>query len=494
MIKIEYMHTLTLTEQSKLLHEKKISSEELTKHYLNRIKALDSKYTSFINIFFEEALAQAKEADIKLTNKKATSPLTGIPIAHKDNLLTKGHLTTCASKMLHNFIAPYESTVTQKLLNAGTVLLGKTNMDEFSMGSSTENSYFGACKNPWDLSRVCGGSSGGSACAVAARLVCAATGSDTGGSIRQPASFCGVSGLKPTYGTVSRWGLIAFASSFDQVGPIGQSAQDLALLMNCIAGHDPKDSTSINRNYTDYAKELNEKLTGKKIGFLLDWIEQSCDDVKYALEKVADLLKAEGAEIVEIKLDAIEDALSTFYVLSSAEAASNLARYDGVRYGYRCKNPKNLSDLYKRSRSEGFGDEVKRRIIIGNYVLSAGCYDEYYVKAQKVRRLIKMGFDDALSKCDVLLGPTSPTISFGLGTKLNKPDAMYHSDIYTVGVNLAGLPALSVPCGFSKNKPIGMQLIGPYFKESLLLNIAHQYQKLTNWHLHVPKSALSFNS
>ena len=483
------MHKLSLTEQSQALSTGTLSCEELTQHYLKRIHLLNQRYNCFITVTEHAALQQAKEADRRRrANSKQVTPLTGIPIAHKDNLLTASFKTSCASRMLDNFYAPFESTVSQLLSDAGAVMLGKTNMDEFAMGSSNETSYYGTVKNPWDDTRVPGGSSGGSACAVAARLASACTGSDTGGSIRQPAALCGVSGLKPTYGRLSRWGLVAFASSLDQIGPIAQTADDLALLMNTMAKKDNKDSTNSNHPVPDYCKTLTDSIQGKRIGLISQWLK-SCDpQVADAVQKAAKLFSSMGAIISEIDLKhAAQDAISAYYVLASAEAASNLARFDGIRYGYRCKNPKDIEDLYCRSRSEGFGPEVKRRIMVGNYTLSTGYYDAYYIKAQKVRRLVKNEFEHTFKSIDLILAPTTPTTAFHLGDKIENPAEMYQSDIFTVGVNLAGLPAISIPAGFVSQLPVGMQLIGPYFSEPLLLNVASRYQKETNWHQQLPK-------
>ncbi len=481
------MHNLTLAELSKLLREKKVSSVEMTEFFLNRIKQYDSKLNSFITITEAQALEQAKTADKMIAQGNAT-PLTGIPIAQKDIFCTAGIKTTCASKMLDNFIAPYSATSVEKFNTSGAVLLGKTNMDEFAMGSSNETSYYGPVRNPWDLNKTPGGSSGGSAAAVAARLTPAATGTDTGGSIRQPAALCGITGLKPTYGLVSRYGMIAFASSLDQGGPLALSAEDAALMLQVMAGHDPKDSTSINRPVPEYVNTLNDDLQGLRVGLPKEYFENGLDtSMADAVTETIKILEKLGATMVEISLPHTDLSASAYYVLAPAECSSNLARYDGVRYGYRCQNPVDLEDLYKRSRSEGFGKEVKRRILIGTYVLSSGFYDAYYCRAQKIRRLIRDDFLQAFEKVDVILTPSTPTPAFNIGEKLTDPVAMYLSDVYTIAVNLAGIPGLSMPIGFSPNKlPLGGQLIGNYFSEAKLLNVAHRYQQVTDWHRAVP--------
>ena len=427
-------------------------------------------------------MQQAEAADQRIAAGNA-GKLTGIPFAHKDIFCTQGRPTTCGSRMLENFVAPYNATLVEKLDSAGAVCLGKTNMDEFAMGSSNENSYFGDVRNPWDTNRVPGGSSGGSAAAVAATLVPMATATDTGGSIRQPASFCGITGLKPTYGRVSRWGMVAFASSLDQGGVMARSAHDCALLLEAIAGYDPKDSTSIDRDVPEYCADLDQSLAGRKIGvpkeyFSSELNSEIADRVQAALQQYQRL----GAELVEISLPATKLAIPAYYVIAPAEASANLSRFDGVRYGYRCENPKDLMDLYCRSREQGFGDEVKRRIMIGAYVLSAGYYDAYFGKAQQVRRLIKNDFARAFEQVDMIAGPTCPSTAFELGSKTDNPVDMYLQDIYTISVNLAGLPALSLPCGLVNGMPAGLQLIGNYFDEALLLGAAHQYQKATDWH------------
>jgi len=482
------MHQKTLAQLQAALKTKKVSSVELTQHFIDRIHRFNGGCNSFITICEEEALEQAKIAD-KLLSTGNCSPLTGIPIAHKDIFCTKCILTTCGSKMLHNFIAPYDATVVENFSKAGTVLLGKTNMDEFAMGSSNETSYYGPVKNPWDLTCTPGGSSGGSVAAVAGRLAPAATGTDTGGSIRQPAALTGVCGLKPTYGRISRYGMIAFASSLDQAGPIAKTAEDLALLLNVMASYDKKDSTSVNRDVPDYTHDLNRSIKGLKFGLPKEYFGEGLHpEIQSSIEKAAQLLEKQGAKVVEISLPNSHLSVPVYYVLAPAEASSNLARYDGVRYGYRCENPANLQDLYFRSRTEGFGDEVKRRILIGTYVLSSGYYDAYYIKAQKVRRLIREDFMKAFESVDVILTPSSPIPPFKLGEKTQDPIQMYLCDINTIAVNLAGLPALSIPAGFTQNNlPIGLQFIGNYFEESRLLNVSHQYQQLTNWHCQSPR-------
>lgn len=483
------MHKLTLAELGRLLKEKKVSSVEMTEFFLKRIKQYDPQLNSFITVTEAHALDQAKAADKIIAQGNATA-LTGIPIAQKDIFCTAGIKTTSGSKMLDNFIAPYNATSVEKFNAAGAVLLGKTNMDEFAMGSSNETSYYGAVRNPWDMNKTPGGSSGGSAAAVAARLAPAATGTDTGGSIRQPAALCGVTGLKPTYGLVSRYGMIAFASSLDQGGPLALSAEDAALMLQVMAGHDPKDSTSINRAVPDYAKTLNDDLQGLRVGLPKEYFENGLDkSIADAVAETIKILEKLGAKTVEISLPHTDLSASAYYVLAPAECSSNLARYDGVRYGYRCQDPVDLEDLYKRSRSEGFGKEVKRRILIGTYVLSSGYYDAYYCRAQKIRRLIRNDFLHAFEKVDVILTPSTPTPAFNIGEKLTDPVAMYLSDVYTIAVNLAGIPGLSMPIGFSPNGlPLGGQLIGNYFSEAKLLNVAHRYQQVTDWHRAVASS------
>jgi len=476
------MHNLTIAELSQGLRDKTFTSVELTRHFLDRIKRLDSTYNSYITITEETALAQAEAADLRLAAGNAPA-LCGVPIAHKDIFCTQGIRTSCASKMLDNFAPPYDATVVENFKNDGAVMLGKVNMDEFAMGSSNESSYYGAVKNPWDINCVPGGSSGGSAAAVAALLAPGATATDTGGSIRQPASLCGLTGLKPTYGRVSRWGMIAFASSLDQGGTITRTAEDSAIMLNAMAGFDSKDSTCIDRDVPDYTAELNNPIAGKKIGVPKEFFSEGLD-AETALRVKAAIAEFErlGAEIIDINLPHTALSVPAYYVIAPAECSANLSRFDGVRYGYRCEDPKDLSDLYKRSRSEGFGEEVKRRILVGAYALSAGYYDAYYRKAQQVRRLIKQDFVDAFDQVDVIMGPTATSPAFKFGAKSKDPVAMYLEDIYTISTNLAGLPGMSIPCGLVDNKPVGLQLIGNYFAESELLNMGHQFQQVTDHH------------
>ena len=469
------MHTKTLSELSHALHNKHISSVELTQHYLTRIQTLDKDINSFITVTPELALQQAQLADKRIAEGNATT-LTGIPIAHKDCFCTAGFKTSSGSKMLDSFIAPYNATIVEKCSDAGTVMLGKLNMDEFAMGSSNETSFYGPVKNPLDLKRTPGGSSGGSAAAVAAGFCPVATGTDTGGSIRQPAAFCGLTGLKPTYGRVSRYGMIAFASSLDQAGILAKTAQDCAMVFNAIAGFDPKDSSSSNSPVPDYTAELNKPLKGLKIGIPEEFFSEGLDpEVSTVIHTALSHYETLGATLIDMHLPYNQLALAAYYILAPAEASSNLSRYDGVRFGHRCDNPLNLEDLYKRSRSEGFGKEVKRRILIGTQVLSSGHYDAYYDKARKIRRLIAQDFHNAFQNVDVIMGPTTPTPAFLLGEKRD-PLSLYLSDIYTLSVNLAGLPALSIPAGLVNNLPVGLQLIGPAFSEARLLNLAHQFQ------------------
>jgi aspartyl-tRNA(Asn)/glutamyl-tRNA(Gln) amidotransferase subunit A len=480
------MHLSTLAQLSTALESRQISSEELTRLYLERCKKFNDSLNCFITINEDSATAQAKSADEQRAAGKG-SALTGIPIAQKDIFCTNGIKTSCGSKMLDNFIAPYDATVIEKMNAAGIVNIGKTNMDEFAMGSSNETSFYGPVKNPWDKDYVPGGSSGGSASAVAARLSPAATGTDTGGSIRQPASLCGITGLKPTYGRVSRYGMVAFASSLDQGGPMTQTAEDAALMMNVIAGFDQRDSTSAEVPVDDYTAKLNDSIDGLKIGLPKEYFDEGLDsNIAKLIEDGIKELEKLGAVCKDIELPNTQLSIPAYYVVAPAECSSNLSRFDGVRYGYRCDNPEDLSDLYCRSRGEGFGKEVKRRIMIGAYVLSAGYYDAYYLKAQQVRHLIRDDFQNAFKEVDIIAGPTATGTAFKLNEKINDPVSMYLSDIYTVSVNLAGLPAMSVPAGFSNKLPVGMQLIGNYFEESKLLNIAHRYQQATDWHLQVP--------
>lgn len=480
------MHTKTLAELSRGLHAKEFSSVELTQHFLDRIHKFDPDLKSFITLCDEQALASAAAADARLAKGNAEA-LTGIPLAQKDIFCTKGVKTSAGSKMLDNFIAPYDATLITKFNDVTSVMLGKTNMDEFAMGSSTEHSFYGATHNPWKHGFIPGGSSGGTAAAVAARIAPGGTGTDTGGSIRQPAGLTGITGLKPTYGRVSRYGMIAFASSLDQAGPMTQTAEDAALLLNVMAGHDAKDSTSIERDVPDYTATLNDSIKGLTIGLPKEYFSDELDSNMAAVVETAkqELLKL-GAKFVDISLPHTHLATSAYYVIAPAECSSNLARLDGVRYGHRCENPKDIDDLYKRSRAEGFGDEVKRRILIGTYALSSGYYDAYYIKAQKVRRLIRDDFIKAFEQVDVILTPTTPNVATELGA-VKEPLNMYLSDIYTVAVPLAGLPGISVPAGFIDGLPAGIQFIGAHFDEAKLLNIAHQYQQVTDWHKRIPE-------
>jgi aspartyl-tRNA(Asn)/glutamyl-tRNA(Gln) amidotransferase subunit A len=482
----------SLKTLGQMLAQKQVSSVELTQEFLARIDALNPEINAYIALDKDKTLAQAKVADVRIAAGNA-APLTGIPIAQKDIFCASGWKTTCGSKMLSNFVAPYDAHVISQFDAAGAVNLGKTNMDEFAMGSSNETSYFGGVKNPWDLTRVPGGSSGGSAAAVAARLCAAATGTDTGGSIRQPASLCGFTGLKPTYGVVSRYGMIAFASSLDQAGPMAKSAEDCALMMNVMAGFDERDSTSLQRDKEDYSRDLNKPLQGLRVGlpkeFFADGLEANVVNV---VETAIAEYKKLGAEIVEISLPNTGLSIPVYYVLAPAEASSNLSRYDGVRYGHRASEYTDLMDMYCKSRAEGFGAEVKRRILIGTYVLSAGYYDAYYLKAQQIRRLIAQDFEEAFKHCDVIMGPAAPSTAFKAGEKVDDPVAMYLQDIYTISTNLAGLPGMSIPAGFSagsdgKALPVGLQIIGNYFDEARMLNVAHQYQQVTDWHTRMPE-------
>ncbi len=482
------LHQKTLAELAAGLAAREYTSRELTQHFLDRIARFDGQINSFITVTPEQALAQADAADALRAAGRAQA-LTGIPLAQKDIFCTQGVRTSCASKMLDNFISPYNAQVIEQFNGAGLVMLGKTNMDEFAMGSSNETSFYGPVKNPWDLSRVPGGSSGGSAAAVAARLAPAATGTDTGGSIRQPAALCNLTGLKPTYGRVSRWGMIAFASSLDQAGPMTQTAEDAALMMNVMAAYDAKDSTCIDQPVPDYTAELGNSLEGLRIGLPKQYFGAGLDaGVAARVQDAIKELEKLGAKVVEIDLPTSDLSVAAYYVIAPAECSSNLSRFDGVRFGYRCENPQDLTDLYKRSRAEGFGDEVKRRIMVGTYALSAGFYDAYYVQAQKVRRLIKNDFARAFEQCDVIAGPTSPCLAFGLGEKQADPIAMYLSDIYTIATNLAGLPGMSIPAGLHQGLPVGLQLIGNYWAESRLLNVAHRYQQVTDWHKQTPEA------
>ena len=478
----------TLTELGAALAARKISSVELTQLYLARIAEFNPRLNAFISTDADLSLAQARLADQAIAAGHA-GPLTGIPLAHKDIFCTQGWLTTCGSKMLANFLSPYDACVVERLRDAGMVLLGKTNMDEFAMGSSNETSYFGPVRNPWDLSRVPGGSSGGSAAAIAARLAPAATGTDTGGSIRQPAALCGLTGLKPTYGVVSRYGMVAFASSLDQGGPMAKSAADCALLLSAMAGFDPRDSTSVARPAEDYSRLLGQPIAGLRIGLPREFFAAGMGaDVRAAVDTALAELRRQGAVTVDISLPNSGLSLPAYYVIAPAEASSNLSRFDGVRYGHRAAEYTDLYDLYCKSRGQGFGAEVKRRILIGSYVLSHGYYDAYYLQAQKIRRLIADDFAAAYRHCDVIAGPTAPGVAFAVGAKSADPVAMYLSDIYTIAVNLAGLPALSIPCGFGAgNLPVGLQLIGNYFDEARLLGVAHSYQACSDWHRRLPE-------
>jgi len=480
------MHNKTLAELSSALKAGEFSSVELTQHFLDRIKQHNGTLNCFVTITEEQALEQAKTADKRLKMGDTTA-LTGIPLAHKDIFCTQGIKTSCGSKMLDNFVAPYNATVVEKLNAAGMVTLGKANMDEFAMGSSNETSYYGAVKNPWDTECVPGGSSGGSASAVAARLAPVATGTDTGGSIRQPAALCGITGLKPTYGRVSRYGMIAFASSLDQGGPMTRSAEDAALLLQYMSGFDEHDSTSLNQDVPNYSATLNDDISGLKIGLPKEYFGEGLSaKMGGALDSAIVELKKLGAEFVEISLPNTHLAVPVYYVVAPAECSSNLSRFDGVRFGHRCETPKDLEDMYKRSRGEGFGAEVKRRIMVGTYALSAGYYDAYYLKAQQIRHLISQDFKQAFQHVDIILGPTSPTPAFKIGEKANDPINMYLSDIYTIATNLAGLPGMSIPTGQIDGLPIGLQLIGNYFDEARLLNVAHRYQQVTDWHQQAP--------
>ncbi len=486
------MLNATLKNLSDDLAAKKLSSVEICKYFLNRINELGRKYNCFITIDAERSLAQARAADAMRAAGQA-QPLTGVPIAQKDIFCAKGWLTTCGSKMLSNFVSPYDAYVIDRMNAAGAVNVGKTNMDEFAMGSSNETSYYGPVKNPWDITTVPGGSSGGSAAAVAARLVPAATGTDTGGSIRQPAALTGISGLKPTYGVVSRYGMIAFASSLDQGGPMARTAEDLALMLNVMAGFDERDSTSLERAAEDYTRDLAQPIAGLRIGLPKEFFAEGvAPEVAQAVEAAVAQYKKLGCDVVEVALPNMALSVPVYYVLAPAEASSNLARFDGVRYGHRASGYADLTDMYKKTRAQGFGAEVKRRILIGTYVLSHGYYDAYYIRAQKLRRLIARDFTEAFKSCDVIMGPTSPTTAFKLGEKAGDPVQMYLSDIFTIAVNLAGLPGMSIPCGFdSKGLPVGLQIIGNYFSEAKMLNAAHQYQLATDWHERTPPGILS---
>jgi len=477
----------SIAELSQLLRDRRISSEELVRACIERYERLGGDLNAFISFTPERAIDGARAADRRIQSGDA-GPLTGIPVAHKDIFCTRGVKTSCASRMLDNFIAPYDATVVERLDKAGMVSMAKTNMDEFAMGSSSETSYYGPTLNPWDRQRVPGGSSGGSASAVAARLVPAATGTDTGGSIRQPAALCGVTGLKPTYGRISRYGMIAFASSLDQGGTITRSAEDAALMLGAMAGRDERDTTSVEHPVDDYVGALGASLDGLRIGLPEQYFGDELNgDIARIIEQAVKELERTGARVSRVELPNTQLSIPAYYVVAPAECSSNLERYDGVRFGYRCADPGDLADLYCRSREEGFGREVKRRIMIGTFVLSSGYYDAYYLKAQKIRRLIRDDFLKTFEQVDVIATPVTPTTAFRLGERLDDPVDMYLSDIYTVSVNLAGLPGISVPAGFSDGLPVGMQLIGNYFSEAKLLNVAHQYQQLTDWHLREPE-------
>ena len=477
----------SLKQLSTLLESKKTSSVELTEEFLRCVKGLNQKYNAFITVNEEMSLRQACDADLKIASGKA-SPLTGIPIAHKDIFCTRDWLTTCGSKMLSNFVSPYDAHVIECFNKVGAVNIGKTNMDEFAMGSSNETSFYGPVKNPWDITTVPGGSSGGSACAVAARMAPAATGTDTGGSIRQPASLCGVSGIKPTYGLVSRYGMIAFASSLDQGGAMAKSAEDLALMLNVMVGFDARDSTSLQRDHENYTRDFEKPLEGLRIGLPKEYFSEGMsNDVSRVVDAAITEYKKLGAKMVEVSLPNTKLSIPVYYVLAPAEASSNLSRFDGVRYGHRAQEYTDLEDMYQKSRTQGFGAEVKRRILIGTYVLSHGYYDAYYIKAQKLRRLIAQDFAEVFKQCEMVMGPTSPTVAFALGERSGDPLQMYLSDTYTAGASLAGLPGMSIPVGFgSNNRPVGLHIIGNYFSEAQMLNFAHQYQQVTDWHTQVP--------
>jgi aspartyl-tRNA(Asn)/glutamyl-tRNA(Gln) amidotransferase subunit A len=485
------MHTKTIKELSTLLHDKQISATELAQSYLARIEKSD--LNAFLHVDAGLTLQQAREADERIA-KNDTTPLTGVPIAHKDIFVTRGWRSTAGSKMLANYVSPFDATVVEQFRKAGMVTLGKLNCDEFAMGSSNENSAFGPVKNPWDKTAIPGGSSGGSAAAIAARLAPAVTATDTGGSIRQPASLCGVTGIKPTYGRVSRFGMIAFASSLDQAGPMAQTAEDCGLLLNAMAGFDERDSTCLQRQDEDFTRDLNKSLQGLKIGVPREYFgEGLAADVEEAVRAALKEYEKLGATLVDISLPKTELSIPVYYIIAPAEASSNLSRFDGVRYGHRAKEYKDLADMYRKTRAEGFGDEVKRRILVGTYVLSHGYYDAYYLQAQKIRRLIADDFQRAFAQCDVIMGPVAPTVAWDLGAKADDPLANYLADIFTLSTSLAGLPGMSIPCGFGngqseKNgkRPVGLQIIGNYFNEAKLLNVAHQFQQATDWHRRTP--------
>jgi aspartyl-tRNA(Asn)/glutamyl-tRNA(Gln) amidotransferase subunit A len=486
------MHTKTIKELSSLLHSKQVSATELAQGYLDRIQKSD--LNAFLHVDANLTLEQAKAADARIA-KNDTTPLTGVPIAHKDIFVTRGWRSTAGSKMLASYISPFDATVVDQFNRAGMVTLGKLNCDEFAMGSSNENSAFGAVKNPWDKGAIPGGSSGGSAAAIAARLAPAVTATDTGGSIRQPASLCGVTGIKPTYGRVSRFGMIAFASSLDQAGPMAQTAEDCGLLLNAMAGFDERDSTCIERPDEDFTRDLNKTLQGLKIGVPREYFGAGlASDVEQAVRAALKEYEKLGATLVDISLPKTELSIPVYYIIAPAEASSNLSRFDGVRYGHRAKEYKDLADMYRKTRAEGFGDEVKRRILVGAYVLSHGYYDAYYLQAQKIRRLIADDFQRAFQQCDVIMGPVAPTVAWDLGSKADDPLANYLADIFTLSTSLAGLPGMSIPCGFGQGavnskRPVGLQIIGNYFNEAKLLNVAHQFQQATDWHRRMPEGA-----
>ena len=479
------LHTLSVGELARRLAAREISSVELARHFLARIERLNPSLNAVITLTADQALEAARAADRRLAAGER-GRLLGIPLIHKDIFCTEGVRTSCGSRMLDNFISPYDATIVAKLKGAGTVMLGKSNMDEFAMGSSNETSYYGPVRNPWDTTKVPGGSSGGSSAASAARLAPFTTGTDTGGSIRQPAALTGVTGVKPTYGRVSRYGMIAFASSLDQAGVLARSAEDAAVVLEVMAGFDPKDSTSVDTPVPDYSAALDAPLKGLKLGILREFFDGLEGRNAALIRDALEVYTAMGAETIEVSLPHLPLSVPTYYVVAPAECSSNLSRFDGVRYGYRCDQPKDLLDLYERSRGEGFGPEVKRRIMTGTYVLSAGYFDAYYLKAQKVRRLITDDFRKAFEKVDLLVGPTTPTPAFAIGAKVDDPVTMYLNDIYTIGANLAGLPGISAPCGFVDELPVGMQLIGPHFSEARLLSAAHHYQRATDWHRKTP--------
>ena len=483
------MHNYTIAQLIKGLQNKEFSSVELTQHFLDRISQLNDDYNAVITVTSEQALSAAVLADQRLATGDAPA-MCGVPILHKDIFCTNGVRTSCGSKMLDNFVPPYDATVVENFARDGAVMLGKTNMDEFAMGSSNETSFYGPVKNPWATDSVPGGSSGGSAAAIAARLAPGATATDTGGSIRQPAALCGISGLKPTYGRVSRWGMIAFASSLDQAGPMARTAEDCAIMLNCMASFDKKDSTSVNQSVPDYTASLGNSVKGLKIGIPKEYFSEGLDPgTEIAVRKALADFETQGAQLVEISLPNSHLSVPAYYVIAPAEASANLSRFDGVKYGYRCVDPKDLQDMYCRSRTEGFGEEVQRRILIGTYCLSAGYYDAYYGKAQQVRQLIQQDFSDAFKSVDLIMGPTCPSPAFKIGAKGDDPVAMYLEDIYTIATNLAGLPGMSVPCGMVEKKPVGLQIIGNYFDEARMLNVAHQFQQITDWHNQAPEAA-----